>query len=107
MKQRVIETADTFFNRKTEQAEKDAAEHEKKIQEMEKREAELLEKIKKTQGMQLKEFNKLEEAIYEQQIGVRQRLQLNQANKGNESIMSNRPTIDTGARARGTPYFMP
>ena len=65
MKQRVTETADTFFHRKTEQAERDAAEHERKIQEMEKREAELLEKIKKTQSMQLKEFNKLEEAIYE------------------------------------------
>ena len=46
---------------------------------MESKEAELLEKIKKTQGVQLKEFNKLEEAIYEQQIGVRQRLLNNTA----------------------------
>ena len=88
--QRVTDTADNFFNRKTEIAEKAAAEHEQKIREMEVREAELLEKIKKTQGVQLKEFNKLEEAIYEQQIGVRQRLQQNQANQGNDSIMSQR-----------------
>ncbi len=33
---------------------------------MERREAELLEKIKATQNIQLEEFNKLEEAMYEQ-----------------------------------------
>ncbi len=32
---------------------------------MERREAELLEKIKATQNIQLEEFNKLEEAMYE------------------------------------------
>eukprot|EP00353_Schmidingerella_taraikaensis_P009579 CAMPEP_0185585944 /NCGR_PEP_ID=MMETSP0434-20130131/41802_1 /TAXON_ID=626734 ORGANISM="Favella taraikaensis, Strain Fe Narragansett Bay" /NCGR_SAMPLE_ID=MMETSP0434 /ASSEMBLY_ACC=CAM_ASM_000379 /LENGTH=73 /DNA_ID=CAMNT_0028206687 /DNA_START=747 /DNA_END=968 /DNA_ORIENTATION=+ len=64
--QNVIATADSFFARKTEQAEKEAADREQAIREMEMKEAELLEKIKKTQSMQLKEFSKLEEAIYEQ-----------------------------------------
>ena len=67
-------TADNFFLRKKEKVEKEAKEKEQQIKDMEKREAELLDKIKKTQGIQLKEFGKLEEAIYEQQIGVRQRL---------------------------------
>jgi len=33
---------------------------------MEKKEAEILEKIKVTQNIQLEEFNKLEEAMFEQ-----------------------------------------
>ena len=67
-------TGDNFFLRKKDKVDKEAKEKEQQIKDMEKREAELLDKIKKTQGIQLKEFGKLEEAIYEQQIGVRQRL---------------------------------
>ena len=59
-------TREHFFQRKAEMAEKEASEKEKRIKEMELREAELLEKIKRTQNLQLEEFNKLEEVMYEQ-----------------------------------------
>ena len=59
-------TQETFFQRKIEQSEKEARDKEKYIQEMEKKEAEILEKIKVTQNIQLEEFNKLEEAMFEQ-----------------------------------------
>ena len=42
---------------------------------MEKKEAQILEKIKLTQNIQLEEFNKLEEAMFEQQLSVKKRLQ--------------------------------
>lgn len=42
---------------------------------MEKKEAQILEKIKVTQNIQLEEFSKLEEAMYEQQLSVKKRLQ--------------------------------
>ena len=70
-------SAINFFSRKTQSKENEAAQKEKRIKEMEAIEAELLDKIKKTQVTQLQEFNKLEEVMYEQQLGVRKRVAQN------------------------------
>ena len=57
---------ENFFKKKVMESEREAKEREQRIKDYEEKEAELLEKIKATQNLQMQEFNKLEEVMFEQ-----------------------------------------
>jgi len=72
---------------------------------MEKREAELLEKIKNSQSLQLREFNKLEEVMIEQQISVKKRLLQQQHYDSPGQAYTRKPVLATSNLGQVTPSF--
>ena len=62
------------LSQKVSKAELESIQKERAIANLEKQEAEMLNRIKNTQNLQLKVFNKLEEAMYQQQFSVKKRM---------------------------------
>ena len=69
-----IELGKNNISQKVSKAELDSLKYERNIANLEKQEAEMLNRIKNTQNLQLKVFNKLEEAMYQQQFSVKKRM---------------------------------